>query len=463
MIYSDETYLNIPAKIIAGYRQTDQKGLIYLSYINDSGKIAKEKSWNDWRSKIVEPKEFDNTPIEGIKIVGHGGGKPRFSQRQAYCQILDPRGFEVQISFDNLLWLLNFGGYVFDKETNTGYFDIKCVYAWNGPTLILCPVDSDDYKYTQHVNNAKQFQPKECVVGHWYKEPNSVDMMYLGSLYKLKFNDPIKENKLYYPDGFITDEIKTKVEKKYVFIKFWSSDNYTFEEYPASLKRNGGFIECQKLPEPESKVQKYVNKWYDQYGNVVHSSIRKVNSISIDIINTLHHKINEFVNTTLPDKPGIVHNSHWKYGNLEFIEDCLHLSRNTVSEKNVVFLDNDGSIIYGNLFVTYRYGKYDWLDFKRLCCYNKTEEESLEIFKKEAKKYVYFVPYTKFFIDIFDGKLKIDTTISKPINYPKETRVELRYDEMITHGRFEVSASKFFNIHCEDSNGEIIIKRGLGR
>lgn len=277
-----EKYLNIPKTIIAGYQQTDKRGLIYLTYINELGEIAKQKSWNDWRSKVIEPEQFNNEPIEGIKIIGGGGGKPSYSKRQAYCQILDPRGFEVQISFDNLLYLLNFGGYAFDKNTGTGYFDMKCVYAWDGSTLILCPIDSPDYKYVQTINNSKRYNPKECEVGNWYKMPNSsYDMLYIGDLYRLKY---ISDYNPYF-NKHVDSEIKTKVEKKYIFVNIYSETNFSFTEYNASLVEKSKLIRCNRSPERKNIVQKYIDKYYNQFGNKLHGSIKK-NKLNFNQHNT---------------------------------------------------------------------------------------------------------------------------------------------------------------------------------
>lgn len=66
------------------------------------------------------------------------------------------------------------------------------------------------------------------------------------------------------------------------------------------------------------------------------------------------------------------------------------------------------------------------------------------------KKNVYFVPKIKFYVK--NNKLKLNTKQSMQIEIP--------YEEIIKHGHFEVAFDNF-NVHCEDKEGELTIKRSF--
>ena len=56
-----------------------------------------------------------------------------------FARIFDPRGFEIEISIDNLLYILNLCNT--DKKEIKG----KLVYSYYGTELVLLPVHSTDY------------------------------------------------------------------------------------------------------------------------------------------------------------------------------------------------------------------------------------------------------------------------------------------------------------------------------
>jgi hypothetical protein len=42
--------------------------LAYVIYYDEKGKLRKEKSWQSWRDKSIEPQDFDNVPTDGFTI-----------------------------------------------------------------------------------------------------------------------------------------------------------------------------------------------------------------------------------------------------------------------------------------------------------------------------------------------------------------------------------------------------------
>ena len=100
----------IPKTINVGYQNregTYTGKLAYVIYTDEKGKLRKENSWNSWRDKTIEPSVFDNIPTEGFvlnkKVGDYDSG---WNHRHAYCRIYDPRGFEFEITFENLLYIL---------------------------------------------------------------------------------------------------------------------------------------------------------------------------------------------------------------------------------------------------------------------------------------------------------------------------------------------------------------------
>src|SRR3569832_858419 len=97
----------VAPKIKVGFQKRDDTftgQLAYIIYYDQKGKIHKEKSWNSWRSKAIAPQEFDNTPMEGFtlnKDVKHGGWD-WYSKTRTMIRVHDPRGFEFEVSTQNL-------------------------------------------------------------------------------------------------------------------------------------------------------------------------------------------------------------------------------------------------------------------------------------------------------------------------------------------------------------------------
>ncbi len=69
--------LYIPDTVKVGYQnRTDTYSgkLAYIVYIDNKGKLRKEKSWEGWRSKKIKPDDFKNEPTEGFVLNKDIGG-----------------------------------------------------------------------------------------------------------------------------------------------------------------------------------------------------------------------------------------------------------------------------------------------------------------------------------------------------------------------------------------------------
>lgn len=174
----------IPKKIKVGYQNrpdTYTKKLAYVIYYDEKNKLRKETSWNNWRDEKIEPDDFDNEPTRGFvlnKKVGDYSGDWG-NHRQAYCRIYDPRGFEFEITINNLLYILENCDCLKGKG-----LDGEFVYGWDRKDLILIPVDSPDYKEiktrTDKIQNGKRFKGKDLIIGATYLTKNEEKWIYMG-------------------------------------------------------------------------------------------------------------------------------------------------------------------------------------------------------------------------------------------------------------------------------------------
>lgn len=152
--------------------------LAYVVYYDANGKLRKEKSWEGWRDKKIDPQELDNTPQTGFMInKGITRGGDWFGDTTTKVRIWDPRGFEFEISVPNLMQIL--------MHSDVSKRDIAqaCVYAWSGTELILLPTNSDVFESSvRHTaKQAVKFSAKDLVVGYTYNVKQGNDkVVYLG-------------------------------------------------------------------------------------------------------------------------------------------------------------------------------------------------------------------------------------------------------------------------------------------
>lgn len=179
--------LNVPPRLKVGFAErgdTYTGILAYVIYFDAKGKLCKEKSWEGWRDKKLEPKEMPNEPTTGFVINRQVGGVSGYRSwgdhdRIEKVRVWDPRGWEFEVTIPNLLFLLQESSCTPGKGLGA-----KCVYAWNGASLVLLPVNSQAYvKSVSHTKlqtlNVKQ---KELVAGYTYETKQQKHYVYLGKL-----------------------------------------------------------------------------------------------------------------------------------------------------------------------------------------------------------------------------------------------------------------------------------------
>ena len=176
--------LFIPERINTGFQErggTYTGKLAYIIYWNTKNKLCKETSWQSWRDKKIDPIEFKNVPTEGFVLnKGVGGVKGSWSSRNVrneYIRVYDPRDFEFEISVANLLFILQECSAIKGKGLE-GEF----VYAWDGPELVLLPVDSEDYKASSDFTGlkSKKITKDNVRPGLEYLDKKGENLVYIG-------------------------------------------------------------------------------------------------------------------------------------------------------------------------------------------------------------------------------------------------------------------------------------------
>lgn len=178
-----KSQLFIPDKIKVGFQNrsdTYTKRLSYVIYFDNKGNLRKEKSWESWRDKKIEPEEYENKPTEGFVINKNVGGARNsygWNARNEYVRVFDPRGFEFEISVANLLFILQESNSIKGKG-----LDGEFVYCWDGSNLVLLPVNCEEYRQCTQFTKLQdeKVSSKDLVPGCSYLTKKQETLIYMG-------------------------------------------------------------------------------------------------------------------------------------------------------------------------------------------------------------------------------------------------------------------------------------------
>lgn len=212
----------VPKTINVGYQnrsETYTGKLAYVIYYDEKGKLRKETSWNGWRDKNIPNNEYDNVPTEGFVLNKKAGDySTGWDHRHAYCRVYDPRGFEFEITIENLLYILENANCIKGKGLE-GEF----IYGWDGKDLVLMPVESPDYKqiseFNKIIHNNETIKAKDLIIGATYLTKDNENWIYMGKFEAFDYWKGTNKGK-----------------------HFWFWHNGIFEHYK-SLPKNK-FIKC---------------------------------------------------------------------------------------------------------------------------------------------------------------------------------------------------------------------------
>jgi hypothetical protein len=244
----------VPKTINVGYQNrsgTYTGKLAYVIYTDEKGVLRKQASWDSWRDNSIPPNTYDNIPTSGFVLNKKVGDTcSHWNFRQAYCRVYDPRGFEFEITIENLLYILENTNSIVGKGLEGDF-----VYGWDGKDLVLLPTCSADYKeieqYSKTVLEAKSITAKMLVVGNTYLGKDGYQYIYLGKHNTYSW--------FYYHTW--GEELSQELEgKQFWFAKIKNSTNVP-DKYDISFRKTipkGFFIDIVS-EEPHPLLSTYVD------------------------------------------------------------------------------------------------------------------------------------------------------------------------------------------------------------
>lgn len=287
-----EKLLHVPKTLTIGFKNredtTDGK-LAFIIYHDEKGVLRKENSWNGWRDKSIPSIEVPNEPVSGISLNKSIRRYANWGSGRHVLRAYDSRGFEFEITVENLIGILSHGDLI-DKEF-TGTF----VFAWAGAELVLLPTNSDAYQsslvFTQ--NKSAKFSAKSLVVGKKYLHKSTNEAItYLGYFPKYVFGGgmPKKHHVFYGSSSFYgcssntfvtpamntivgeTGEVETNMDA--IMSDFSKHLSYQkivgFETSPIPDGYKGNVFRVKELPNDNWQVDVF---WFDHRVYVPHSSV----------------------------------------------------------------------------------------------------------------------------------------------------------------------------------------------
>lgn len=260
--------LFLPKEIKVGFtarKDTYTGKLAYIIYIDEKGVLRKEKSFESWRNKDIPTEQLNNEPLSGFvlnkKVGGYASG---WNHRQTAVRVYDPRGFEFEITVENLLYILDNTNSIVGKGLE-GEF----VYAWSGSDIILLPVSAPEYEDLKKLNELRHkkeyIKAKDLTVGATYLSKNNEELVYLGKFFKY--------------GSFYNDDTQSKSEKKQFFFATSNKREQKDKErvlreahdvvtYPSVYQKFINVIDEREHPD-------FVDMWSDLEGNAIYSPVNQ--------------------------------------------------------------------------------------------------------------------------------------------------------------------------------------------
>jgi hypothetical protein len=189
-------------------------------------KMLQIDSWGDKKLKAVT---LDNVPVSGFRI-SDSARQSSWGGDNTWIQIEDPRGFELFISVDNMVQIMN-GNTIIDGEIK-----IPCVWGRDGSKNILLPVNSEPYKDAiENTERLKQtFNMRGVKPGNKLELKDGRVVVYYGVYYEI-VRKQINEDKRQ-PNGTIVqgrqyEKISVSTQKQHVIGVIENKANSDFKPH----------------------------------------------------------------------------------------------------------------------------------------------------------------------------------------------------------------------------------------
>lgn len=177
-----EGQYHIPERLKIGFnaREDTYSGILaFITYTLKDGTNKHKKNWDNWIEADIPVKDILNEPTEGFVLNKRegGGGRWSFNEREPKIRVYDPRGWEFEITIENMLDILAQCGSYPGKG-----LEGKFIYGFSGNRLSLINVNSEDYKNSIEFTDLSTMDvdEKDLIVGATYLTKSQKTLVYLG-------------------------------------------------------------------------------------------------------------------------------------------------------------------------------------------------------------------------------------------------------------------------------------------
>lgn len=270
----------IPQQIYLGFREDTDAKLGFGTYYENNAACRKRQSTVDnWvvagtrsvydpntrsygEREVIAATIEGNLPQSGFKLskkVTHGGG---WNDLSVYWRIVDPRGFEFEISSGNLAKLFQY------CDISKGNISGDCVWGWdkaNGSKVVLLPVNSEIYLESQKstdLHYAEVLTPKNIQRGNFVSLKNGQSGIFLGEMFIVK-NDE---------DG------KCEAQKTFVILNQTNSNFYCVKtpKIVSSVPADKQYTQDEAIELVNTSINNGVSaiyaSSYGMHGNTIYAS-----------------------------------------------------------------------------------------------------------------------------------------------------------------------------------------------
>lgn len=188
---SELSTIKIPEKVYVGFqgrRWQDEVPLGFMTpYTDDKAGEKRRATVDKWAKGYHNQKTFNSVIMENKPMIGFKIGRAIRRSRSwsssgaSKVRIEDPRGFELEITIENLVMLMD--GNLIENGELVG----ECVWGRDGGDNILLPLNSEPYKHSMSTKAAisSAISLREINPGDHIKLITGEEGVYFGGMYPI--------------------------------------------------------------------------------------------------------------------------------------------------------------------------------------------------------------------------------------------------------------------------------------